>query len=156
MRNLAVIGKYHSMTCNSAWSRLAMALAISVGILSGCGPKSDRLAINGTVTLDGAPLDSGSIRFASAPGEKLSSAGALIQEGAYHVPQEKGLLPGTYTVEISSLDTKAPPILDRATGMKVAPERIPENYNINTQQTIQVTADGDNEFKFPIVTKTGK
>ena len=58
----------------------------------GCGPRSDRLEVAGTVTLDGAPLDGGSIRLTSVGGEKLMAAGAMIQKGEYLIPQEKGLL----------------------------------------------------------------
>lgn len=121
--------------------------------LVGCGPRSDRLAISGVVTLNGAPLDNGSIRFSSQESAAPMSAGAMIQDGAYRVPQDKGLRVGTYQVEISSPDAAAPLVLDRASGMKMAPERIPLEYNVNTQQTIEVTADGDNQFDFTITNK---
>src|SRR5690349_10561579 len=75
-------------------------------ITLGCRPQSDRLAIDGEVKLNGAPLDDGSIRFATAGAGKLCTAGAMIKDGKYHVPQAKGLPPGTYRVEINSPDTK--------------------------------------------------
>lgn len=130
----------------------AAASTLAMLVLIGCGPRSDRLAVNGNVSLDGAPLDSGSIRFSSVGSEKLVSSGAMIQEGAYHVPQEKGLLAGTYHVEITSPDTKAPPIKDAASGMLAAPERIPASFNIDSNQSIEVTPDGDNAFDFNIST----
>jgi hypothetical protein len=130
-----------------------VAAMLAVLALVGCGPRSDRLAITGTVTLDGVPLNSGSIRFSSRDAASPMSAGAMIQDGAYYVPQEKGLRVGTYHVEISAPDAAAPPVLDRASGMKMAPERIPAEYNVNSEQTINVTADGDNAFDFAISTK---
>jgi hypothetical protein len=143
----------HATIARRVALRQAVALpTLAVLVLIGCGPRSDRLAVSGNVSLDGAPLDSGSIRFSSVGGEKLVSSGAVIKEGAYHVPQEKGLLAGTYHVEITSPDTKAPPIKDTASGMLAAPERIPASYNVDSKRSIEVTSDGDNAFDFNIST----
>jgi hypothetical protein len=135
-----------------------LTLVIAVTILVGCGPRSDRLAISGEVALDNVPLDSGSIRFASEGGEKIFATGAMIANGEYHIPQEKGLPPGTYRVEINSPDTKAPLITyPRAPGEPAAPptapERIPPDFNTHSKHTIEVTPDGDNHFVFKIVGK---
>jgi hypothetical protein len=136
------------------WHSTAIAAVFAI---SGCGPKSDRLEVTGTITLNGAPLDSGSIRFSSSEGQKLVATGAIIKDGAYQVPQAKGLPPGKYRVEINSPDLKAPPIMLRsgpgAAGIPTAPERIPAEYNVNSQQSIDVTVDGDNRFDFAIVAK---
>jgi hypothetical protein len=136
------------------------ALAALVVIATGCGQRGDRLAVSGIVTLDGAPLHSGSIRFTSKGGETLVASGAMIQDGAYHVPQEKGLLPGTYHVEINSPDREAPTVMARATpggpGIPVAPDRIPAEYNSSSTKTIEVTPEGENEFDFNIDAKLAK
>ena len=134
--------------------------AVALFMLLGCGPRSDRLEISGNVTLDGVPLDSGSIRFDSLKSQKLVVSGALIQNGEYLVPQEKGLLPGKYRVEVTSPDLDAPPVMVRDTpgghGIPAAPNRIPPEYNVNSQQTVEVTADGENRFVFDIVSKPAK
>ena len=96
----------------------------------GCGPSSDRLEVGGAVSLDGTPLDSGSIRFSSiGEGQKLVSTGALVKDGEYLVPQEKGLPPGKYRVEITSPEMNAPPVMVRESpgsrGYPTEPERIP-------------------------------
>lgn len=126
--------------------------------MNGCGPRSDRLEVTGNVTLDGVPLDSGSIRFTSVGTEKLVASGTTIKNGEFRVPQEKGLLPGTYLVEISSPDTSAP-LVSHPTAPgepalpPTAPERIPEQYNSKSKQTVEVTTDGENHFEFPINTR---
>lgn len=129
-------------------------------VSAGCGPRSDRLEISGHVTLDGAPLDRGSIRFTSLGEQKAMAAGAKVHDGAYLIPQEKGLLPGQYHLEIHSPDDKAPPVRVSATpggpSIPVAPDRIPAEYNVKSDKTIQVTADGPNEFDFAIVSKQAK
>jgi hypothetical protein len=126
----------------------------------GCGPTTDRLPITGKVSLDGVPLDSGSIRFTSRPGEKLQAAGAMIHNGAYEVPAEKGLLPGVYIVQISSPDTKAPPIMvggeNGSPRFPVAPERIPPEYSETGEKTIELSRDGESEFNFDVASAAKK
>jgi hypothetical protein len=122
-------------------------------LMTGCGPRSDRLAVSGEVSLDGAPLDAGSIRFTSMGGTQIAS-GASIQQGEYHIPQEKGLTPGKYHVEITAPDVKAKPVMvpvgPGGRGMPVQPDRIPPQYNINSKETVDVGVDGDNHFTFNI------
>ena len=129
--------------------------------LAGCGPDSGRLAISGTVELDGVPLDQGAIRLNSSGAGKLFASGAMIQEGEFYIPQEKGLPPGTYLVEISAPDTSAPLVVYRGAPGEpalppTAPERIPPEYNVNSKQTVKVTTDSDNHFVFEIASRPGK
>jgi hypothetical protein len=129
--------------------------------LAGCGPSSDRLEVTGRIALDGAPIDQGSIRFTSTSSEKLVASGAMIEQGEFTVPQEKGLVPGTYRVEISAPDTSGKLVVHpSAPGEPILPptamERIPADYNTETKQTVEVTADGENHFEFDIQTRASK
>lgn len=122
----------------------------------GCGPATDLLPVSGAVTLNGVPLDGGSIQLVSHGSQNLHSAGASIRNGEFNIPQEKGLPPGTYLVMISAPDESAPLVASRvAPGERgappSAPERIPAEYNINSSKTIEVAADSDNRFEFQIV-----
>lgn len=121
---------------------------------TGCGPHSELLEVSGEVILDGTPVKSGSIRLTSVGSEKLSSTGALIQDGKFLIPQEKGLLPGTYQVVISAGDENAPQVMagggSGQRGMAVAKELIPAKYNTESKETIDVTIEGDNHFVFDI------
>lgn len=135
---------------------LGALVAVSLIVFVGCRSRSDRLAVSGKVTLDGAPLDTGSIRLTSIGTGKLFASGALIQNGKFHVPQAKGLPPGTYRVEISAPDTTAPPVVYKGSPGEpmlppTAPERIPTEYNSNSKHTIEVTTDGDNDFELDII-----
>jgi hypothetical protein len=85
----------------------------------------------------------------------------MIRNGRYNVPREHGLLPGTYHVEISSADSAAPPVMIRAhpgeRGIPVQPERIPPDYNVESEKSVEVLADKNNQFDFDILTRgTGK
>jgi len=143
------------------WPSPAACSVAAIGFLVllsfvGCGPRSDRLAISGKVTLNGAPLDLGSIRFSSIKSEKLYASGAMVKDGEFHIPQSKGLPPGTYRVEINSPDTKAPLVVYRPApgeppAAPAAPERIPPEYNTNSKQTVEVSASKNNDFTFDIV-----
>ena len=81
----------------------------------------------------------------------------MIEDGAYVIPQAKGLLPGEYHLEIHAPDAEAPPIMVSTTpggaGIPVAPDRIPPEYNLESKKTITVTADGSNEFNFDVASK---
>src|SRR5687768_1398341 len=130
---------------------------IAVAALAGCRESTGRLAVSGTITLDGAPLDRGSILFTSVGEGPLVSSGGMIQEGEYLVPEEQGLLPGTYLVQISAPDTRAKMSMganaaDRP-GIPLAPDRIPEEYNLRSDKKVEVTRDGDNKFDFDIKSK---
>lgn len=139
----------------------ALALLASLGAsFVGCGPRTDRLAIGGSVSLDGTPLDKGTIRFTTKGEGRLQTTGAMIQAGTYEIPAEKGLLPGTYHVELNSPDNDAKPVIVRAQpggpGIPVAPDRIPPEYNVESDKSIEVMSDGENRFDFTIVSPATK
>ncbi len=133
-----------------------MIIAIILGTV-GCGPKSDLLEVSGAVSLNGAPLKSGSIRFTLTASEKVVSKEASIKDGQYSISQEKGLPPGAYHIVISAIDENSPMVtIKDAAGNPVTtahPELIPPEYNTNSEKTVDVTLDGENHFVFDIVSK---
>jgi hypothetical protein len=136
---------------------LLFAVAMTLVVWAGCGPRSDRLEVTGVVKLDGEPLDLGSIWLTSTGTGKLVASGAAIENGAFKVPQEKGLPPGTYVVSISAPDTKAPMVRHKTAPGEpqlppTAPERIPDEYNTG-KHTIEISADSENHFEFDIKTR---
>jgi hypothetical protein len=137
-----------------------IALLPTLLLYNGCGAGSDRLPIKGEITLDGAPLDTGAIRFTTLPGEKPMAAGAVIENGEFSIPQSKGLPPGTYHLEITAPDVNAAPVTSRGPqgerGVPTQPERIPPEYNVESQKTVELKADADNHFKFEIASRKAK
>lgn len=150
------------------WTRLSMSnlhtrhpwvccsLAFVLLYVAGCSPKSDRLGVSGAVSLNGALLKSGSIRFTLTQSEKAFSTEADIKEGEYEIPQAKGLPPGTYNIVISAIDENAPMVTIRdASGNPIttAPaDLIPPEYGINSEKTVEVAPESENRFVFDIVT----
>jgi hypothetical protein len=120
----------------------------------GCGPSDPREAVSGTVTLDGKPLDQGTIEFVPTAQGVLS--GGVISGGKFDVPADRGLPPGTYTVRIYSAD---PPSGATASpdpgggGYPMAKDRIPPKYNSESNVTAEVTAGGENHFTFEVTSQ---
>ena len=78
--------------------------AIIICTCMGCGSGNplERQPISGAVTINGTPLEKGSIQF--EPLEKKGVAsGAVITAGKYSIPETKGLPTGKYKVLISSI-----------------------------------------------------
>jgi hypothetical protein len=118
----------------------------------GCGgvPSAGRLPISGEVQLDGKPLDQGMIHFEPAPDlKKRMDAGAVITNGKYQIDADHGLIPGKYSVSISSY-VKGPASDDPMKAPAVAPkERIADKYNTKSTVAVDVVA-GKNKFDFKV------
>jgi hypothetical protein len=138
--------------------KAASTLACGLLLLSliGCGKNGDsqRHAISGTVLLGGEPLRTGSISFEPASGK--TNGGAVIENGEYQIPQERGLVADTYRVRINCT-------VPRQTAQQPPPgklpgpeddrdplELIPSKYNSATQLTAQITDEGPKEFDFSL------
>ena len=137
--------------------RIGMAVAaccLVTLVLAGCGPKNPlgRLAVSGTVNLQGKPLDQGSIELSTLEGSPKVSTGAAIKDGRFSISAPRGLPPGTYRVRISSADAGAGSAQPEFPGehTAVARDRIPPEWNTKSDKQITVTRDGPNEFPFDI------
>jgi hypothetical protein len=118
--------------------------------LVGCGPKG-RERVTGKVTFKGVPLDQGSIAF--IPQDTTGGAtqeGAMIKNGKYEVPARQGLAPGTYKVAISSPEPvgSAEPLPGEAA--PPAQDRIPPEFGVNGNQTVEVKKGAKNVFNFDV------
>lgn len=122
--------------------------------LVGCGGDNplNRQPVSGTVTLDGQPIDHGSIEFSPQDPEGVSSGGMIV-DGEYSVPAEKGLPPGKYRVRIYAPEGGVPVPADQPPGPGVGPppkERIPPAYNRESEIMVEVIEGGDNTFEYTI------
>ena len=122
--------------------------------LAGCGGSSadGRLGLSGTVHFQGQPLAQGTIEFSASDGSQQT--GGVIEQGKFSIPAAQGLKPGTYTVRISSIEEAGGGAAVEAPGPEsmqaASKERIPADYNSASQQTVEVTADGPNQYAFKI------
>lgn len=125
----------------------------------GCrGPDDPTIPVYGKVTLNGEPIEHGDIEF-GGKGNNGLRRGAMIADGEYRTAPMQGLLPGEYTVRIFSVpaqsDDPLPDVVpgDEGYGGEATRDRIPPEYNMRSTQVITVTADGENEFNFDILTR---
>ncbi len=113
-------------------------------LLSGCGGKS-LTTISGTVTLDGKPVEDGSIQFIPT-GAEGTTEGANIKGGKYTAT----VSPGKNEVKIfASEDHPTKTIANVEPGKPPVPAKvsiIPEVYNSKTTLSIDVTGSGEHNF----------
>jgi hypothetical protein len=156
------VGLLHAAACRyGCYAAAALAL-----LASGCGQPNPlgRQAISGNILFDGQPLDAGSIEFTPHDPAGVSS-GALIVDGVYRIAAPLGLPPGKYTVRITSprdaspLETEIQPPGPQARGPRQPPpavERIPAEYNVKSDKSVDVSAESVNRFDYDIPAKTGR
>ncbi len=110
---------------------------------AGCGKQTPyegqpRTALVGRVTIDGRPVDGGTISFIPQTSAQRVSGGAIVN-GTYVIPEEKGANEGSYRVEIRWQKPVGKKFRDPDTGeMKdVVKESLPPKFN--TQSTLVAT-----------------
>jgi hypothetical protein len=135
-----------SMHCR--WTMGVCLLWVGVVGISGCGPSDGRLAVSGSVTVDGEPLDGAAINFQPATGTRGHSSGGPVQTGSFRVAAEQGLLPGTYRVTIIAMKKTGRMIEDPQKG------RVPELVQVRFREfpgEVTVASGETNEYQFNLV-----
>jgi len=123
--------------------------------LLGCGGEPKQESVSGSVTLDAKPLASGTVQFMPEEGKGLA-VGALIQDGAYRLPNPPGLAPGRYRVSISAQGgsaARSETAPDMDLGRPGVKDPIPVRYNQETTLRAEVTSGGSNTFPFDLTSK---
>jgi hypothetical protein len=132
---------------------------LAAAALAGCGdPYAGRVAVSGTVKLDGEPLKQGVVSFEPLDGQDTRS-GAVVENGAFNVPREAGLKPGNYLVRVSAGDGVTPaeePAEPGPGGTNiVSRDRVPPEWNLDSRHQEVVSKDGPNRFDFVISSGEG-
>jgi hypothetical protein len=139
------------------WQWIAALLATSLAL--GCGREGpERVAVQGTVTVDGQPLKSGFITFTPMEGTEGPKASAEIAEGKFELDRDRGPMIGKLRVEVRAeqdlgialddpeeFDAKAPRVLPR--------NPIPPQYNDRSTLVCETSADRPNKFQFDVKTR---
>ena len=126
----------------------ALIAALSLVGLAGCGR-----SVQGTVTLDGAPVEEGVIEFTPKQGAGgAGTTGGPIVNGKYTLSSAKAPAPGSYRVEVhwrKKTGRRVPTPGDPDVPMDETVETVPANYNSVSTLTADVTSGG-NTFDFPL------
>ncbi len=137
-------------------SRLVVLLSAAV-LFAGCptvetGAYTDqRFPVKGEVTVNGKPLESGSISFIATQ-EGQRPAGGPITNGKYDVPENLGPNAGKYRVEIRWTKPTGKKVKDSDTGemIDVIAEGLPPRYHSQSILTATIEA-GKTDFPFELV-----
>ena len=121
-------------------------------LLIGCGQQGDRQRLEGTVTLDGAPLAEGQITFLPQPGTKGPTAGGQITEGHFSIPHEGGTFTGKFLVKITATRKTGKQVKNYALNEMIdeIEQFLPFRYNRQSELTAEVNASGPNQFEFAL------
>lgn len=136
--------------------RRALLVILVLGIgLTGCGAESNgKFPVSGQVALKGAPLKSGTIVFETTDGSQRG--GASIEAGRYSIPAALGLLPGTYVVRLSAVESSkeassdAPPGPEAMGAELTNKELIPPDFNKDSKLTHEAGAGKPTTFDVKI------
>ena len=136
-----------------AWLTL---LLFAFLVLSGCGKaKPQRLAVSGRVTVDGQPLEIGSILF--QPEGRGPKSGGMIQGGVFSIAASTGPQAGEYVVGIQAPKLSPGTVLPTEESARFEvltrnEERLPARYNARSTLRASVTESGPNIFDFDLQT----
>jgi hypothetical protein len=130
--------------------------AVLVSALLGCA-RGTRMAVEGTVTLDGRPLEKGSIQFSPLPGSTGPTAGANIVGGKFTILPVGGPFAGKFRVQITAVGLTGRKVLDPRSNSMIDEytQCLPARYNSQSQLQAEVAANGSNHFDFAIVSEKG-
>ncbi|HLJ97204.1 MAG TPA: hypothetical protein VKU02_28855 [Gemmataceae bacterium] len=112
----------------------ALFLVVLFG-LAGCGDGS-MAEVNGTVKVDGQPIEEGTIRFAPVDG-KTQTAGGFIKSGHYSVKVPVGVMKVAVSKE-KTVGYKALYNTPDSPKMPVKKEALPARYNEQTELQLDV------------------
>ncbi len=115
---------------------LSLAAIASVALLSCLGCGTDLVKVSGAVTLDGQPLESGTIVF-QAQGMAMC-VGNLGAGGRYYLStgQQEGIAAGTYQVTITAFQ-----VIDQANDDSAPIPKLLTPVKYNIPETSGLTAD---------------
>ncbi len=134
-----------------------MAVLLLAATGCGSGDNLNRQAVSGSITLDGKPLDHGRIRLTPASNEAGTDVSTDIASGKYAFSRTDGPVPGSYKVEINSIeDPNFQPPAGKMPGEFVIPpakQNVPDKYNINTSLTTTVQSDQSAPIDFSLTSK---
>ncbi len=125
---------------------LALPAMAYLGLLccAGCGEPNQlgRRGVSGSVKFAGLPLESGVIQFDPVDPAGVTS-GTAIRQGAFSLPAAQGVPPGKYIVRVySANENEAREPAFPGDPFPPAKERIPKQYNLESQEIFEVPATG--------------
>jgi hypothetical protein len=92
-------------------------------VLGGCGGSAS--SVSGEISYAGKPIENGSIRFFPTQGTEGAGAIAAITDGKYSVDADRGLIAGSYMVQVTAM---------QKTGRVIRPKEVMPGDDPSPQQ----------------------
>ncbi|MHC5538731.1 hypothetical protein ACYOEI_10955 [Singulisphaera rosea] len=135
-------------------SSLVLAVAASLGTISGCGSEAEEFPetfpVTGKVSLRGEPLTKGAISFVPTNGRPATAT--IESDGTYHLSTFKpgdGAVPGPYRVTVSATDTD--PMQMPRPGDPPPKNLVPKKYGRTATSDLNATVEKKpNEIPFDL------
>ncbi|QDS87063.1 hypothetical protein EC9_12390 [Rosistilla ulvae] len=133
----------------------SLLVSATVTILPGCGSQGgiQRASVEGNVTVDGEPVDVGSITFVPTGETKGPATGGKIVDGEYAIESSGGPVPGEYLVQITGRrgtgKFKKQELEGEIVETEVTEEMIPEKYRSGSELKRTIEA-GENSMNLEL------
>lgn len=144
----------------SGGGRILQLLSVVISfIASGCGSGTPHgVSIQGRVTYQGQPVESGTMTFSSLGSALECSGSANIEKGCYALLATEGMKPGAYRIQIEGYRKTGRKIPDLATPLPPNQERamideripyLPPKFNEDSNLQVEIATDGQ-ELNFDL------
>ena len=119
----------------------------------GCSPSESpqRVAVKGTVLMDGNPIDDVLIQF--VPTGDASGTTVLVAAGQFHADEQQGPTPGEFSIVLSPNAPEAEQAFELMQSGERDPlklETVPAIYRRPGELSATVIGDGPHEFTFDL------
>lgn len=133
---------------------LCVLLAAVIVAMPGCGNQgANQASVSGTVTLDGKPIEEGSIMLTPIEGTQGSVTGGTIKNGHYELTGKAGAAIGWNRVEIRAVRKTGKmiqkPFSPPGQTIPEKVEAIPPRYNSQSTLKVEIKS-GDNTADFAL------
>ncbi len=136
----------------ATWTSFALALAVCCVAFVGCGPKDGLTPISGTVTLDGAPIEKGTINFAPKGGPGTAAGGPIVN-GKYEARVSPGKMAVTiYAQKTEKVENPTEEQIERGLTENVV-NIIPAKYNSASTLEADVAEGQKDPINFELTTE---
>jgi hypothetical protein len=121
-------------------SRIALGVMclLVLPALSSCGSNAGLSSATGIVTVDGQPVESGTIQFQPADDATAKGAGGAIKAGTFELSPNTKLAPGKYNVNVQAFKKTGRVVRDPQKGQVAETVGV---QVIDSPQEIELTAD---------------
>ncbi len=130
---------------------------LMISTLVGCTRHSDplRAEVHGNVSLNGQPIQDGSITFMPVEGNKGPTAGGAVKEGRYSISKAQGPIVGKNRIELHSArytGRKFPRPWDATVMGDEVVDDFPSQFNTQSELVRGIEA-GENAINFELTTE---